>query len=399
MNNHPDFKRMSPQEQNEWVAQFRSWTNSELTLLYGMGNAWNSESIATLERGLHLMTAFPFCRDFVADSFFFRDFSRRMNRIQYYIDKINKEITVTLSSRGVTEESIYASGNSSERTGRKRGRPTRAESARMAREREAQAALFPSDGTTCSKEDALPETARNVPEESKPEGKKEDTPSDAGLSAAIAVSLANGDRLHIDQLSWLLTPALRESVKNISTLRNIAAMESNKAKELARQSADVAVIEPHSRASVEATTDYKAIYSAIDDELGILYATLFGSAPSNDITYEYGLLCSKKGIDFSTLRKILKPYWEKIGSPDTVAVVSRPVEDEEDAERKAERQARMHRIRTYFMRKDMQPSQKRVEKMRELIEEVRSYGLPADEYEVVLKKTEEELKGLSEGEN
>ena len=269
----------------------------------------------------------------------------------------------------------------------------------MAREREAQAALFPADSVAHPEEDALPETVRNAPEESKPEEKEEDTLSDTGLSAAIAVSLANGDRLHIDQLSWLLSPALRESVKKISTLRNIAAMESNKAKELAEQGASVAVIEPHSRASVEATTDYKSIYAAIDCELGALYATLFGSAPSNDITYEYGLLCSKKGIDFSTLRKVLKPYWEKIGSPDTVAVVCRPVEDEEDAEQKAERQARMHRIRTYFMRKDMQPSQKRVEKMRELIEEVRSYGLPADEYEVVLKKTEEELKGLSEGEN
>lgn len=399
MNNHPDFKRMSPQEQNEWIAQFRSWTSSELTLLYGTGNAWNSESIATLERGLHLMTAFPFCRDFVADSFFFRDFSRRMNRIQYYIDKINKEITAALSSRGVTEESIYASGNSSERTGRKRGRPTRAESARIAREREAQAALFPAASVAHPEEDALPETVRNVPEESKPEEKKEDTLSDTGLSAAIAVSLANGDRLHIDQLSWLLSPALRESVKKIFTLRNIAAMESNKAKELAEQGASVAVIEPHSRASVEATTDYKAIYSAIDDELGVLYATLFGSVPSSVVTYEYGQLCSKKGIDFSMLRKILKPYWEKIGCPTNITVVSKPVEDEEDADKKAERQARMHRIRTYFMRKDMQPSQKRIEKMRELIEEVKSYGLPVDEYEIVLRKTEEELKEFSEEED
>ena len=53
-------------------------------------------------------------------------------------------------------------------------------------------------------------------------------------------------------------------------------------------------------------------------------------------------------------------------------------------------------IRTYFMRKDCNLTQKRIDKMRSLIEEVKGYGLPTDEYEAVLAASIKELESKKE---
>lgn len=65
-------------------------------------------------------------------------------------------------------------------------------------------------------------------------------------------------------------------------------------------------------------------------------------------------------------------------------------------EEKAQRSARLHAIRTYFMRKDCNLTQKRIDKMRSLIEEVKGYGLPTDEYEAVLAAGVKELESKSQ---
>ena len=65
-------------------------------------------------------------------------------------------------------------------------------------------------------------------------------------------------------------------------------------------------------------------------------------------------------------------------------------------EEKEQRSARMHAIRTYFMRKDCNLTQKRIDKMRSLIEEVKGYGLPTDEYEAVLEAGVKELESKKE---
>ena len=61
---------------------------------------------------------------------------------------------------------------------------------------------------------------------------------------------------------------------------------------------------------------------------------------------------------------------------------------------RAARQARLHSIRTYFMRKDTKLTQKRIDKMGELIAEVQGYGLPTEEYEAVLAQAKKDFEEM-----
>lgn len=356
-----DFRRMSPEERTRWLAEFARWSGERMPELYDAGVAWNSAAIGILHEGLRLMTAFAFCRDFAENTLLFRDYPRRLQRMRHYVERIRKEI------RGMVPKEAP----------KRRGRPTRAESARMAREKEAQQVLFTSGEDTVAQDGKTQE--------------QDDKEGDGTLSDAVALSAASGVMLHLDQLSWLFPASLRERVGQVSSLRSLAATESNLAKEMGTRGATATEIELHARKAVEAVTAYKGIYTEVDRELGLLYAALFGDMPDTQALYSYGELCRRKGVEFSLLRKILKPYWEKTGCPASAGSVMPEIPDE-DPERKAERQARLHSIRTYFMRKDMAASPKRVSRMRELIGEVRSYGLPVDEYEAVLRKTEADLK-------
>ena len=374
-----EFKQMSVQEQMNWLTDFSAWTEEQLPVLCALGDAWEASSIKSLEDGLRLISAFGYCRDFVQKSLLFRDFSRRMGRMQYYVDRIQKEIN----------EGMYVKGAEGDRIalverirGRRRGRPTKEEVAE--RKRMEGEPLFSNDDIF-GKED----------EQDSPEEK-------SALQAAIDMALNAGARLHFDQIEWLFTDALRNRTRQVAALRATAAKESNLAKELAMTGAPQSAIAPHSQAAVDYTTRYKAIYDEVDAFLGNLYVLLYGEEPSSQVTYDYGMICRKKGIEFSTLRAILKPYWEKIGSPKQIAEKSvespenkseeNAGNDAEEAERKAAQQTRLHAIRTYFIRKDTASTPRRVKRMEEMIAELKSYGQPVEEYEVILTKTKEEVE-------
>lgn len=370
-----EFKQMSVQEQMNWLTDFSAWTEEQLPALCALGDAWESSSIKSLEDGLRLISAFGYCRDFVQKSLLFRDFSRRMGRMQYYVDRIQKEIN----------EGMYVKGAEGDRIalverirGRRRGRPTKEEVAE--RKRMEGEPLF-------SKDDIFgKEDVQDTPEEK------------SALQAAIDLALNSGTRLHFDQIDWLFTDELRSRIKQVAALRATAAKESNLAKELASTGAPQSVIAPHSQAAVDYTTSYKTIYAEIDAFLGNLYALLFGEEPSSQATYDYGMICRKKGIEFGTLRAILKPYWEKMGCPQQTtenvaeSPENKPEETAEEAEKKAVLQARLHAIRTYFIRKDTTSTPRRVKRMEDMIAELKGYGQPVEGYEVILAKTKEEVE-------
>ena len=222
-----------------------------------------------------------------------------------------------------------------------------------------------------------------------PEEKKQPV---SNLAAAIAVTQGEG-RLHLDQLAWLMSDGLKLRIKEVAGLRAVAAKEAEQAKSLAENGVPQAVIEPHTRAAVEAKDKYLAIYAAVDKELGELYISIETSLA---VFGEYASMATKKGINMEQLKAILRPYWVKIGSPSAASIIlSATPEPEPSEEEKAQRAARLHAIRTYFMRKDTKLTQKRIDKMVELIAEVQDYGLPTEEYEAVLaqeKKDFEEIK-------
>ena len=386
-----DYKTMTPQEQLDWLTDFQHWTDEKLPVLCALGNAWEASAIKSMEDGLKLISAFGYCRDFVDKSLMFRDFSRRIERMRFYVEKIKKEVAVGASVRGADGSTLaYVPQVQT----RRRGRPTKAEVEQRIKNAQAVAKSAP----TAEEQPkiATPVEAKPQPlslfdnvEEKQPEAKPVS-------NFASAVALSQGEaRLHLDQLAWLMSRDLQLEIKTIAGLRATAAKEAEQAKELADHGCPASVIEPHSKAAVEATQTYKAIYDRVDMQLAELYSLLTIGGEHMPL---YEKMCAERGISIEQLKGILCPYWEKMGRP-TVQLISvtEGLPEETEEEKKA-RQAKMHSIRTYFMRKDCKLTQKRIDKMKEMLEEVRAYGYPTEEYEAVLSASIKELEEKSKEE-
>ena len=376
------FRVMMPEERLEWIQRFAEWRDREYAVLCGVGEYWSSEHIAMMERGLDLLMAWPFARDFVEKTLMFRDYARRMARLQFYMELISKE----LSALSMPLDAVPS-------VPRRRGRPTKEESAQIERERaeresrEAVAKVIAGErkvavSATVTQGDLFSENSEN----SKPTANsQEPTASSTATPMAAAVAMAAGDgtRLHLDQLAWLMSDGLRARVATVASLRSTAAAESNQAKALAERGVEQALIEPHSLAAVDASRAVRAIYDDVDSELANIYAVL---SVEGDHLVAWEQRCTAQGITIAQLQAVVKPYWEKVGCPSAQKVVS-PAEEEN----RHERAAKIHRIRWYFMRKDRKLTAKRVETMREYIKDLRDMGVGTEEYEVILKASEEAL--------
>lgn len=390
MENQKDYKVMTPEEQMAWLTDFAHWSNEKLPVLCALGNAWETAHVKSMEEGLKLISAFSYCRDFVQKSLLFRDFARRVDRIRFYVEKIKAEVA---AGQAVKAESGQTLAYVPPVQTRRRGRPTREEAALMAKERQAaemqkqqQDAVAKLNGQQPKASDSATPVQGSLFDA--PEEKKQPV---SNLAAAIAVTQGEG-RLHFDQLAWLMSDGLKLRIKEVAGLRAVAASEAEKAKSLAESGVPAEVIEPHSRAAVEAKEKYLAVYAAVDKELGELYSLLH---IGGEHIPSWEKRCAGMGITLDQLKAILKPYWEKAGCP-VVALESVTQVLETSEEEKAQRSARLHAIRTYFMRKDCNLTQKRIDKMRSLIEEVKGYGLPTDEYESVLETSMKELESKSQ---
>lgn len=380
------FRVMMPEERLEWIQRFAEWRDREYAVLCGVGEYWSSEHIAMMERGLDLLMAWPFARDFVEKTLMFRDYARRMARLQFYMELISKE----LSALSMPLDAVPSAP-------RRRGRPTKEESAQMERERaereerEAVAKVIAGErkvavsatvtqGSLFSEESESSENSKPTANGQQPTASLPATP----MAAAVAMAAGDGTRLHLDQLAWLMSDGLRARVATVASLRSTAAAESNQAKALAERGVAQALIEPHSLAAVDASRAVRAIYDDVDSELANIYAVL---SVEGDHLAAWEQRCTAQGITIAQLQSVVKPYWEKVGCPSAQKVVS-PAQEEN----RHERAAKIHRIRWYFMRKDRKLTAKRVETMREYIKELRDMGVGTEEYEVILKASEEALK-------
>ena len=374
------FRVMMPEERLEWIQRFAEWRDREYAVLCGVGEYWSSEHIAMMERGLDLLMAWPFARDFVEKTLMFRDYARRMARLQFYMELISKE----LSALSMPLDAVPSAP-------RRRGRPTKEESAQMERERaereerEAVAKVIAGERkvAVAAAPSLFPDYSESPesPENSATKMSLKSSPTATPMAAAVAMAAGDGTRLHLDQLAWLMSDGLRARVATVASLRSTAAAESNQAKALAERGVAQALIEPHSLAAVDATRAYRAIYDDVDAELAALYAVL---AAGGERAMAWSSRCAERGITTEQLAAILKPYWEKMGCP---AAGPEPSEVKEAEENRHERAAKIHRIRTYFMRKDRKLTAKRVETMREYIKELRDMGVGTEEYELILEQS------------
>lgn len=364
MNDSKLFKDMTSEEQEKFFLDFTNYTAEKLPLLCQMSDAWTDARVKCFEEGLVYLQAFSYCREFVQKTLYWRDFSRRVNRLLFLMDKVRKEISAGRSMKTAEGKTIVALEEDKKP---KRGRPSKAEAAKAETQTETQ-----------------PSSASPAPQ-----------PTMTPLQQ-IASQVAGVERLSLRELSWLLTPELQEEVKKVQLLRATATAESEQAKALAENNVAAEIIKPHTEATVKAIESIQSIYNKVDLELAEVYYRL---SEDNDFG-GFKAAWEKKGGAFSGLLEILLPYYEKMGGKEFGATLKTndQVKAEKEAQSKAaaERAQKIHTARTYILRDDQALTSDRLKRMKEYLEECRK--LEYDKIvelekavEIAEKKIEEEI--------
>lgn len=346
MNDSKLFKDMTLEEQGKYLKDFSNFTVEKLPLLCQFGDAWTEARVKSFEDGLTLLQAFSYCRDFVKQALYWRDFNRRVKSFMYLMDKVRKEISEGRSMKT-------------------------AEAAKVKAQAEAQT-------------ETPPPSASPAPQ-----------PTMTPLQQ-IASQVAGVERLSLRELSWLFTPELQEEVKKVQLLRATATAESEQAKALAENNVAAEIIRPHTEATVKAMESIQSIYNKVDLELAEVYYRL---SEDNDFG-GFKAAWEKKGGAFSGLLEILLPYYDKMGGKEfgSTLKTNDQVKAEKEAQSKAaaERAQKIHTARTYILRDDQALTSDRLKRMKEYLEECRK--LEYDKIvelekavEIAEKKIEEEI--------
>jgi len=334
MNDIKLFKDMTLEEQEKYLKDFSNFTVEKLPLFCQLGDAWTEARVKSFEDGLTLLQAFSYCRDFVKQAFYWRDFNRRVKSFMYLMDKVRKEINEGRSMKTAEGKIIVALEEDKKP---KRGRPSKAE----------------------TQTETQPPSASPAPQPT------------MTLLQQIASQVAGVERLSLKELSWLLTPELQEEVKKVQLLRATATAESEQAKALAENNVAAEIIKPHSEATVKAMEMIQSIYNKVDLELAEVYYRL---SEDNDFG-GFKAAWEKKGGAFSGLLEILLPYYEKMGGKEFGATLKTndQVKAEKEAQSKeaAERAQKIHTARTYILRDDQALTSDRLKRMKEYLEECR----------------------------
>lgn len=364
MNNSKLFKDMTLEEQEKYLKDFSNFTVEKLPVIYQLGDAWTEARVKSFEDGLLLLQAFSYCRDFVNQSLYWRDFNRRVKSFMYLMDKVRKEINEGRSMKTAEGKTIVALEEDKKP---KRGRPAKAKA----------------------------EKAEAQTETPSPSASPSPQPTMTPLQQ-IASQVAGVERLSLKELSWLLTPELQEEVKKVQLLRATATAESEQAKALAENNVAAEIIKPHSEATVKAMEMIQSIYNKVDLELAEVYYRL---SEDNDFG-GFKAAWEKKGGAFSGLLEILLPYYEKMGGKEFGATLKTndQVKAEKEAQSKeaAERAQKIHTARTYILRDDQALTSDRLKRMKEYLEECRKLGYDKiveleKAVEIAEKKIEDEI--------
>lgn len=358
MNKSKLFKDMTSEEQQKFFLDFTNYTAEKLPLLCQMSDAWTEARVKCFEEGLVFLQAFSYCREFVEKTLYWRDFSRRVNRLLFLMDKVRKEISEGRSMKTIDGKTIVALDNNKKP---KRGRPSK---------------------TKAAKPEVQPETS--APLSASPSVQPTMTPLQQ-----IASQVAGVERLSLRELSWLLTPELQEEVKKVQLLRATATAESEQAKALAENNVAAEIIRPHSEATIKAVEMIQYIYNKVDLELAEVYYRL---SEDNDFG-GFKAAWEKKGGAFSGLLEILLPYYDKMGGKvfGEKLKTNDQVKADKEAQSKAaaERAQKIHTARTYILRDDQALTSDRLKRMKEYLEECRNLGY---EKVVELEKAVEEAE-------
>jgi hypothetical protein len=174
------------------------------------------------------------------------------------------------------------------------------------------------------------------------------------------------DRLHLDQLAWLLSKPLQERVRQVQSQRTASEAASERAKLLAEMGGSQAEIAEYAEQAKVSTEAYLATYAAVDEELAVLHKRLY-----LDVPFVEGFKRRFKGVDVEKIQYITRPYYEKVKSPELDLRIKTVIEQENPeyaARMKAEeaKKEEVADILRYLKRKDKDASDTRLKTAREV---------------------------------
>jgi len=411
------YKDMTAAEQLDWVTRFSSFDREKMPLLEQLGDAWEAGARKDMETGLKLLNAFSYARNFVKNSFLAQDYSRRISRLRYYVDRIKADISQGVVVKGIHGEQ-YAYIPSLQQQARRRGRPTREEVFARNNKADAQtgsdteskkqqkiAELLGMKIITnvASREKNNEELAKERQEKAQAEAEiqpslfksgKDNTPECFSSRYKNIDEMPVSSRLpHLDQMKWLLSPTLAEQIGTIRNIRATAAAQAERAKVMAEQGAVPSVVEPIAKEAALLTEQYENIYERVDKELATVYLRL-----KEDGDFAKDFVARHHLHDTENLISMLRPYYIK--QPEEFTAQVRKLIEESNpgliaAKKEAEeRKKRSNAIIKYLTRKDKPASKKRVEGMTEKFKELETLigKEQAAVYLPLLEKTKKEYE-------
>ena len=437
------YQEMTAEEQLRWVSEFAEVLNKgseRIGVLAKDSRAvWTRDDQAMMQLLFGLLGAWPWAQSFCEQALRFGDYSRRAYRLPVYIEKVKEALAdglVTTDSTGKATAVVLPGAPL-----RRRGRPTKEETAARLR---GEVVLPTDDGPETRKRRTIArmlglevvsgeaqreknnaelkaerEERRAMEEKMNPSlfennaaAEPQPTVQAAGNNHEPSVSpcaqLMNDsyearmaqDKLHLDQLAWLMSKPLQERVKLVQSQRTAAESASERAKMLAEMGGKQEEIAEYAEQAKVATEAYLQTYADVDEELAVLHKRLYLDVPFVD-----GFKKRFKGVDIEKIQYITRPYYEKVKkeSPE-IDVRIRTIIEQENPEYAAkmkadqEKKEELQQLHRYIMRTDKPASDERVKTMTERIERVRQLAGDevANSYLPVLEKTKEENRKRNE---
>jgi len=444
------YQEMTAEEQLRWVSEFAEVLNKgseRIGVLAKDSRAvWTRDDQAMMQLLFGLLGAWPWAQSFCEQALRFGDYSRRAYRLPVYIEKVKEALAdglVTTDSTGKATAVVLPGAPL-----RRRGRPTKEETAARLR---GEVVLPTDDGPETRKRRTIArmlglevvsgeaqreknnaelkaerEERRAMEEKMNPSlfennaaAEPQPTVQAAGNnhepstlnhepSVSPCAQLMNDsyearmaqDKLHLDQLAWLMSKPLQERVKLVQSQRTAAESASERAKMLAEMGGKQEEIAEYAEQAKVATEAYLQTYADVDEELAVLHKRLYLDVPFVD-----GFKKRFKGVDIEKIQYITRPYYEKVKkeSPE-IDVRIRTIIEQENPEYAAkmkadqEKKEELQQLHRYIMRTDKPASDERVKTMTERIERVRQLAGDevANSYLPVLEKTKEENRKRNE---
>ena len=389
---------------------------------------WQPQDAPTVRRLVGMLAAWPFAQDFAEKAQRYGDYMARATRLPVYVDKVMERLADGLTMTDKDGRTVaYVSPSAPLR---RRGRPSREELAARqrgeqpqgaepddaeARKRRTVARMLGLDvivsgsapreknnvelkaerdrlraeyerqnpslfggaegtGTCVPSADA---SARQEPVPSESEGQVIDSPGNQStyfldsspcaqlMSDSYEMRMAQ-DKLHLDQLAWLLSKPLKERVRLVQSQRTASEAASERAKLLAEMGGSQAEIAEYAEQAKVSTDAYLQTYAAVDEELAVLHKRLYLDQP-----FVEAFKKRFKGVDVEKIQYITRPYYEKVKSPELDLRIKTVIEQENPdyaARMKAEeaKKEEVADILRYLKRKDKPASDVRLKSAKEI---------------------------------